>query len=289
MLITVPKGLDLLTSTIVASVSGGKDSAALSLALTEAGIEHRRVFADTGWEHESTYEHLDYLRGVLGPIDVVRERHGYGFVEMCRAHGMFPARWNIKGKGGSRFCTSDLKVLPILSYIDQFDGEVVNPVGIRANESRSRAAMPAIGENQSTGIVTWRPILDWTERDVVEIHQRHGVSLAPLYRLGARRVGCWPCIFASKADLRLVAKLSPERIALIRDLEVELSEAAKARGSDTRRTMFALRPKGHTYVPASIDEVINWSCQERGNYMLDLDDPGDDWPCASWGFCEVAR
>ena len=43
---------------VVASVSGGKDSAALSLWLTENGVEHRRVFADTGWEHASTYEYL---------------------------------------------------------------------------------------------------------------------------------------------------------------------------------------------------------------------------------------
>lgn len=40
----------------VVSVSGGKDSTAACLALTEAGIEHRRVFADTGrwgvtWQH----------------------------------------------------------------------------------------------------------------------------------------------------------------------------------------------------------------------------------------------
>lgn len=54
---------------IVASISGGKDSAAMSLYLTELGIEHDRVFCDTGWEHPETY---DYLRGPLtqkiGPI-----------------------------------------------------------------------------------------------------------------------------------------------------------------------------------------------------------------------------
>ena len=287
--ITIPDGLDIRSVTVVASLSGGKDSTALSLALAEAGIEHRRVFADTGWEHESTYEHLDYLREKLGPVGVVRELHGHGFVEMCRAHGMFPRRWRVSGSGGARFCTTDLKALPILRYIEDVGGDVLNAVGIRADESRARAGMPEVEENTSTGIATWRPILHWTEQDVIEIHARHGVALAPLYRLGARRVGCWPCIFASKADLRLVAKLSPERIALIRDLEVELTAAARERGHDTRRTMFGLRPSGENYVPASIDEVIDWASQERGNYRLDLDDPGDDWACASWGFCEVVR
>ena len=59
--------------TVVASVSGGKDSAALSLFLSEQGIQHRRVFMDTGWEHPLTYE---YLRGPLtdklGPIEEIR-------------------------------------------------------------------------------------------------------------------------------------------------------------------------------------------------------------------------
>jgi hypothetical protein len=48
--------------TVVASISGGKDSAAMSLHLRERGIEHRRVFMDTGWEAGETY---DYLRGEL--------------------------------------------------------------------------------------------------------------------------------------------------------------------------------------------------------------------------------
>jgi 3'-phosphoadenosine 5'-phosphosulfate sulfotransferase (PAPS reductase)/FAD synthetase len=58
---------------VIASVSGGKDSAAMCLWLREQGIEHDRVFMDTGWEHDLTYE---YLRGpltaLLGPIVEIR-------------------------------------------------------------------------------------------------------------------------------------------------------------------------------------------------------------------------
>ena len=52
----------------VLSISGGKDSVAAALYLRETGIEHVRVFMDTGWEHPDLYAHLDYLEGELGPI-----------------------------------------------------------------------------------------------------------------------------------------------------------------------------------------------------------------------------
>lgn len=82
---------------VVLSVSGGKDSAAASLYLRELGIEHDRVFADTGWEHQKTYE---YLRGpltaALGPITEVRAEKL--FTELVREKRIFPDR--VK-----RFCT----------------------------------------------------------------------------------------------------------------------------------------------------------------------------------------
>lgn len=60
----------------VVSMSGGKDSTATAiLALEQHGVEACRfVFADTGNEHEATYEYaLDYLPRALGiTVDVVR-------------------------------------------------------------------------------------------------------------------------------------------------------------------------------------------------------------------------
>lgn len=51
---------------LVVSVSGGKDSNAVILALREAEIPARFVFADTGWEAAETYE------GPLGMAPPVR-------------------------------------------------------------------------------------------------------------------------------------------------------------------------------------------------------------------------
>ena len=43
----------------------------------------------------------------------------------------------------------------------------------------------------SEGLTIYRPLMGWTLKDVVAIHQRHGLNLNPLYGMGFERVGEW--------------------------------------------------------------------------------------------------
>jgi len=272
---------------VVASISGGKDSAALSLWLTEQGIEHDRVFADTGWEHPWTYE---YLRGPLtekiGPIAEVRADELFA----ARVHrfGIFPS-------GFRRWCTLDLKVKPLAKYAAEHprsDGLIFG-VGIRAEESKSRAAM-ARWEGHQTHIKAdyWRPIIEWTERDVIEIHQRHGFAPNPLYLMGARRVGCWPCIHACKAEIKLMAELDPGRVTEIREMErhvaAECRRKFEARGETENAKgipgFFRASIPGMDRHP-TVDEVVQWSGTARGGRQMMLLDTADAG-CVRWGMCE---
>lgn len=140
------------------SVSGGKDSTATLLLALERGVENiQAVFADTGNEHELTYEYVDYLQRVTGvKINQVKadftkqiERKRKRFInyliafDSAKTHDRFASGYVYetlldglellkptgipfldlciwKGKfpsTKSRFCTDELKVQPIIDQL----------------------------------------------------------------------------------------------------------------------------------------------------------------------------
>lgn len=279
----------------VASISGGKDSAAMSLFLSELGIDHDRVFLDTGWESDLTYEYLrSELARALGPIRWVR---GPRQMEELIAHkGMFPSRLR-------RYCTQELKVLPMAQYLRSLmDGgqDVVNVVGIRAAESEARARLAEWEWEDGFDCEVWRPLLRWSEAEVIAIHRRHGLSPNPLYLLGANRVGCWPCIYARKSEIRLIAETDPRRIVRLRVLEEQVGEQAAERARlqgihlASRPSWFQNRlstrlPNGKrdgTCWP--IEKVVAWSKTPTRGVDLSQDEfllASRSDGCMRWGLC----
>jgi 3'-phosphoadenosine 5'-phosphosulfate sulfotransferase (PAPS reductase)/FAD synthetase len=296
---------------VVASISGGKDSAAMSLWLTEQGIDHDRVFLDTGWEHPATY---DYLRGELaakiGPITWLSSPHK--MVSTILRKGMFPSRQR-------RFCTQELKVFPMQRHLNALiegGAELVNAVGIRAAESANRAKLAEWEWSDGFDCEVWRPLIAWTEDDVIAIHQRNDLRPNPLYLRGAKRVGCFPCIYASKAEIRLVAEIAPERIDLIERLEARSIRAARTRAiergepdADVERAWFqdpmpvkktcadcggvgcdecGGRGTRRLGKPWPISKVVEWSRTSRGGRQIEMFEPPDsERGCMRWGLCET--
>lgn len=268
---------------VIASVSGGRDSAAMSLHLTELGIEHERVFMDTGWEHPATY---DYLRGPLtakiGPITEIRGE--IDFVKLVMRKGLFPSRV-------MRFCTTELKVLPIKRWIDcqRGDRDLVNTVGIRRAESLARSQMAEWEWSDSFDLEMWRPLVTWTAQDVGAIHSRHGLEMNPLYAMGASRVGCWPCIHAHKSEIALVARVDRARIDQIREMERQLNEDGAARDAKkgrpfVTRSMFSFHGGNNKHVAMPIDQAVQWANSRRGEWQP----PGAGDGCMRHGLCETS-
>lgn len=278
---------------VVASLSGGKDSAAMSLWLSEQGIDHDRVFCDTGWEAAETYQHVDYLAERLGPVTWLR---GARLMEQLIEHkGIFPQRTR-------RFCTEELKVKPILAYLNariEAGDDVVNAVGIRSGESVARSKMPEWEWSKGFDCEVWRPLIRWTEQDVIDIHTRNGLLPNPLYLKGASRVGCFPCIFARKAEVKFIAENRPEQIVRIRKLE-KRTQAAAFKRQDARGEGGLYNPPTFFRAPnrnaegkrpcMPIDEVVEWSKTARGGKQYELFATGDaDAGCMRWGLCETGE
>jgi 3'-phosphoadenosine 5'-phosphosulfate sulfotransferase (PAPS reductase)/FAD synthetase len=276
------------TRSVVCSVSGGKDSTAMCLWLRENGIPFRAVFADTGWEAEETYK---YLREVL-PLHIGEITWIAGanqFLELIRSRNMFPNRFR-------RFCTQELKVFPLKKYLNALDEDFVNAVGIRRAESEARSKMQEWEFNTGFDCETWRPILHWTEQDVIDIHRKHDITPNPLYLKGASRVGCFPCIYARKSEIRFIADNYPQRIQQIREIEAEIGArkiaAATEKGEEVKYLPTFFQAKGGAAGNEDgsfpIDEVVEWSRTSRGGRQFELFAADDrDAGCMRWGLCET--
>lgn len=287
----------------IAGVSGGKDSAAaLAWLVRESGIDPARItatFCDIGNDHPATLAHVEWLSQHVHPIatiypdwqDVTDDRTGrLTFADLVRWKGFFPTAVR-------RYCTEILKIFPAQRFVASIRSTGRTPVvvsGVRAGESAERAQLAELELSGNLLCLEWRPLLRWSLDDVFALHTKHSIPLNPLYALGARRVGCWPCVMCNKEEMRTIVLHDPHRLDQIRELEAELSASRPGKP----RTFFAidkvperfrdldfLTKAGRTVRVPSIDAVARWSLtgkRARGTWQ---DDPDTPVGCSS-GYCE---
>lgn len=231
---------------VIVQFSGGKDSMACLLWVrNNLTKDFLTVFCDTGWESELTYKYIHEVNEKLNLNLITLKSKKYdGFLDMVKQKGRFPST-------KARFCTEQLKSIPMIDYIlDEIDDDVLIIQGIRKSESFNRSKMNAqctyfkfyfqpygIDKNgkekfhsyRKKDIVKWkakhsddilRPVFEWSGQEVVNYILDNGFEPNPLYKMGMKRVGCYPCIMANNVDIRSIDKFDPERLDMIEEEEV---------------------------------------------------------------------
>lgn len=122
---------------ILVPFSGGKDSQATLLwAIEKYKVENvTAVFCDTKWEHEITYKHIEYVIEKTGVafVDLVSKKYN-GMVDLAIKKTRFPST-------KAKFCTTELKVVPMIDFVLEQKESVLIVQGIRSDESISRSLM----------------------------------------------------------------------------------------------------------------------------------------------------
>lgn len=138
-----------------------------------------------------------------------------------------------------RWCSAYLKIdnaRTALRNQERFHGKRTLFVsGERAEESPGRANYNEFEPDDadlrngrvSRHIDRWRPVHKWTESQVWEIMQRHGMEPHPAYNCGWSRCSCMNCIFNGADEFATSRKIDPDQFDLIANYEVEFGRTVK--------------------------------------------------------------
>lgn len=292
---------------IIVSFSGGKDSqACLIHACKEFGANHvTAVFCDTGWEHALTYQHVKDVAKLLGvQLVILRNKYVGGFIGLCKRMRWFPDTQH-------RMCTVMLKIQPMIDWILEQDENLIIIQGIRASESASRSKLPCSANYfadyftddkkrlyRKLDVRNWckshkatveRPMFGLSAQDIINFIISNGQVPNPLYRNGASRVGCYPCIFSRLSEVKAMRK-DTEYVQRLINLENVVNSL-----KENNKTPSSFFPKGK--IPArfckkfgrgipSFEDVIDYV--SRDDTQLDMFEPEDGYSCMSiyHGLCE---
>lgn len=181
---------------------------------------------------------------------------------------------------GLRYCTSDHKTAPsrraieaMCEHLREVDGlnrpvRVLQVLGFRAAESTFRRELPAFAFNRRQSAITKRHVFDWlpiqgmSTRAVWDDIRESGVPYHPAYDEGMSRLSCRFCVLASRRDLSIARRLSPQVAADYIAVEQETGHTFQA-----GRALSSIQPE-----PGRQGFAVHWlTCPTCGVRVLARD------------------
>lgn len=143
----------------------------------------------------------------------------------------FPAK---AGTHQGRWCSGSLKAAVqdcVTSNLEKTRQNIKLLVisGERRGESAGRSRYNEMEIHRTNATIKahrlvhqWRPLIDYSEKDVWEVLKRHRVNPHPCYRCGWNRCSCAMCIFSTPSHFAGIREIMPEDYELLRQDEIRL-------------------------------------------------------------------
>lgn len=258
------------------SASYGNDSIALIRWAHERGLERAIViFSDTGWAAPFWLERVERGEKLARSYGFATKRiESMGMRELVRRRKGWP-------RNGMQFCTRYLKLVPFIAFMDSIDpaADTLVMLGVRRAESSRRSTYPELAppcdddckhDHEHKRREYWAPLVRHCDRQRDDLIRRAGFEV-----LGHRSQECYPCVNASRKDLRMVSQDRAEEIAAFEE-ELGYTKNGKL------RTIF--RPKSKKGA-IGFREVMRWAWSEHGKYRA----PETGGGGCSTGMCETGE
>lgn len=209
---------------------------------------------------------------------------GNPFLDLCMWKGRFPSR-------KAQFCTEHLKRNMAVEYqLDLIERghTVVSWQGVRRDESLNRRDAKLF-ERVDRHFYIYRPLVEWNVPQVFRIAAEESIEPNPLYKCGMGRVGCMPCINASKDEIHQIGARFPEHIEKVAEWERRVGLVSKRNAATFMHKSSGKGLNNQQIVAASnIYAVIEWAKTSRGgkqfSLLTALDEPT---ACSSsYGLCD---
>jgi len=232
--------------------SGGIDSTALTLMIPAAVP----VFADTRWEFDELYAHIEKFERVTGRVvQRLHSKRDDGIPDRIERGKFFP-NYN------ARWCTREYKIDPMNDFLRaHLPAELL--IGLRADESKRTGNL-----SELEGLTIRYPLreLGMTRLDCIRVCIEN--DLLPRYPVYMARGGCKGCFYKRKSEVQAMIALMPGVVDELQELEESVQ--------DERTRFFRMFPNAGGSIRQLRQQGTMFSPDEVYRDAADDSDVGDN-------------